>query len=347
MPLQNGYAVLKGIVIDSQPATGNSPHYQVRLVDDAFNYRISINVRSKYYPQELEFVTLPSFQHPILEKLAELPLGVTRLGSTAQERKNSGIALDFIRMNLFDRNQMRPIPISLPGPDNDLNEVIGDYVEYAMGDEANRIYAFGEPWHEPTKPDTYFGFLPGNGIHDIHMNQGNLIDQHKHENGVYQDGGLIFYFAAEDRYVGYFTKFQSQTWHTADETGHPLSGTGEPLPGPEPGPAPDPDYQVRIIAAMVNPIGPAPEQETVTLLNTTAGPISLNGWKLADKAKNKMPLSGTVAAGGALLVNVRVPVLLGNQGGIITLLNASGLKVHGVSYTKAQAKKEGETIVFC
>jgi uncharacterized protein YukJ len=346
MPLPKGYAVLKGIAIDSQPATGSSPHYQVRVVDDSFNYRISINVRSKYHPRELEFVILPNFQHPLLEGLAELPLGVTRPGNTWQERKNSGIALDFIRMNLFDRSQMQPIPIFLPGPDNDLNEKIDAYVGYAMGDEDNRIYAFGEPWHEPSKPDKYFGFLPGNGIHDIHMNQGNLIDQHKHENGVYQDGGLIFYFAAENCYVGYFTKFQSQTWHTDDETGHPLSGAGEPLPGPGPGAGSEPDHQVRIIAAMVNPIGPAPEKETVTLLNTTAQPISLNGWKLADRAKNRMPLSGTIPAGGTVLVNVKAPVQLSNQGGIITLLNARGLKVHGVSYTKAQAKEEGETIVF-
>ena len=336
MPLPKGYAILKGIIVDSQPATGSSPHYQVRVVDDTTNYRISINVRSKYHPTELEFITLPNFQHTILEKLAELPLGVTRPGTTGQERKDSGIALDFIRMNLFDRQLMQPIPTSLPGPDNDLNEKIDAYVQYAMGDEDNRIYAFGEPWHEPTKPDTYFGFLPGNGMHDIHMNQGNLIDQHKPENGVYQDGGLIFYFAAEDRYIGYFTKFQSQTWHTDDTTGHPLEG-----PGPEP------DYQIRIMAALVNPIGPAPEQETVTLLNTTAQPISLNGWSLADKAKNKMPLSGTIAAGATLLVKVQVPVQLSNQGDIITLLNANGLKVHGVSYTRAQATKEGETIVFC
>jgi uncharacterized protein YukJ len=118
MPLPKGYAVLKGIAIDSQPATGSSPHYQVRVVDDSFNYRISINVRSKYHPRELEFVILPNFQHPLLEGLAELPLGVTRPGNTWQERKNSGIALDFIRMNLFDRSQMQPIPIFLPGPDN-------------------------------------------------------------------------------------------------------------------------------------------------------------------------------------------------------------------------------------
>ena len=39
-------------------------------------------------------------------------------------------------------------------------------------------------------------------------------------------------------------------------------------------------------------------------------------------------------------------VRLGNQGGAITLLDGAGLKVSGVSYTTAQARQEGWTIVF-
>jgi hypothetical protein len=39
-------------------------------------------------------------------------------------------------------------------------------------------------------------------------------------------------------------------------------------------------------------------------------------------------------------------VQLGNKGGIITLINQEGLKVHGVSYTKEQVQREGWTVVF-
>jgi hypothetical protein len=39
-------------------------------------------------------------------------------------------------------------------------------------------------------------------------------------------------------------------------------------------------------------------------------------------------------------------VALGNRGGTITLLDASGLKVHGVSYTSDQARREGWTLTF-
>jgi hypothetical protein len=39
-------------------------------------------------------------------------------------------------------------------------------------------------------------------------------------------------------------------------------------------------------------------------------------------------------------------VPLSNDGGLITLLDAAGLKVHGVSYTKAQAARQGWTVAF-
>ena len=50
-------------------------------------------------------------------------------------------------------------------------------------------------------------------------------------------------------------------------------------------------------------------------------------------------------AGGVLKVALTAPTKLGNSGGIITLLNAQGLKVDGVSYTSAQAKREGWLVV--
>jgi uncharacterized protein YukJ len=37
-----------------------------------------------------------------------------------------------------------------------------------------------------------FGFLPGNGVHDIHMNQGNS-QQFRGDDGVWQDGGLLLH----------------------------------------------------------------------------------------------------------------------------------------------------------
>jgi hypothetical protein len=100
------------------------------------------------------------------------------------------------------------------------------------------------------------------------------------------------------------------------------------------------------VAALVNPIGPAPERETVTILNTTPQAVDLTGWAIADRLKRKHLLSGSVAAGATVVAVLSPAVQLGNQGGIITLLDTQGLKVHGVSYTREQAQREGWTIVF-
>lgn len=342
MPLKE-YGVLKGRPIGRRLAVTVNAHYQVHLVDDNTDYRIAVNVRSKLKPSELEYLVDEQFTHPITTGLLDLPLGFNLLGS-----KPGGLALDFIRGNLFDRKQMIPLAFDVPGPDNDLNDKLDKHIQRALSDEEALVYAFGERWGpEPSIKDKIFGFLPGNGIHDIHMNQGNA-DKFRQDNGVWQDGALLIHFPSEDRWVGIFLKFQSQTWHTDDRTGHQIKAISVPGgPEREPGETPqEPDFIVRIIAALVNPIGQAPESETATLINTSSQPVNLAGWAIADRLKNKHVLTGTLAPGATLTIALPQKVQLGNQGGIITLLNDQGLKVHGVSYTKQQAQREGWTIVF-
>jgi uncharacterized protein YukJ len=349
MPLQN-YSLLKGTIVDCQPAKSNSPHYQIKVVDDTTEYRIAVNVRSDLNPPNLQFIMFTDFHHPITDALAEVPVGMHLLPADPAKRRDSGVCLDFLRMNLFNRADMKIIPPIQPGPDGDLNDKIDQYAQAVRGDENNRVYAFGDRWGPENKRDPYFGFAPGNGIHDIHYNQGNDGDYLK-DNGTYQDGGLLLYFAAENKYVAYFTKFQSQAWNTDEKTGNPIGGNNEtPVPAPAPGPGGSPSQggpRVRIVAAMVHPqpAGGA-EKETVTLLNATAQDQDLTGWSLLDKADRVTPLSGKLAAGGTVIVTVKPPMILGHRGGTITLLDKNGLKVHGVAYTREQAGAVGETIVF-
>jgi uncharacterized protein YukJ len=328
MPIKP-YGVLKGRAIDAKPeADDDTPHYQIRVVAQT-HYRTAVNVKSQQAPSELLYLIEDNFRHPLTTQLLDLSHGFTVLESTP-----GGLALDFIRGNLFDRLAMRPLPFNLPGPDNDLNERIDHYVQRAIRDPQALVYAFGERWGpEANTSDKVFHFRPGNGIHNIHMNQGN-VGRFVADDGVWQDGALLFHFPTEQRWVALFLAFQSQAWHTDDHTGHAL-----PV-------MPEPDYALRIVAALVNPIGAAPERETVTILNTTPQAMDLTGWAIADRLKRKHLLSGSIAPGAVAVVVLSPEVQLGNQGGIITLLNAQGLKVHGVSYTKEQAQREGWTIVF-
>ena len=98
---------------------------------------------------------------------------------------------------------------------------------------------------------------------------------------------------------------------------------------------------------MVNPVGGAPERETVLLLNASPRAIDLTGWKLADRMKQTCTLPpGPLAAGQVLSVTLSNGVALGNKGGSITLLDRAGLKVAGVAYTAEQAREEGWTLTF-
>ena len=335
MPLEH-YGVLKGSVVEARrEEDADTPHYQVHVNADGTSYRIAVNVKSQMSPSELLFLVDDRFQHPLTAGLPGLPHGFTEL-----QREPGSLALDFIRGNLFDRLRLRPLPPNLPGPDNDLSDRVEHFVARASQEDDSEVYAFGERWGpEEDKPDKIFGFLPGNGIHDIHMNQGN-DPQFAHDDGVWQDGALVFRFPSTDQWVALFLAFQSQAWHTDDNTGHAITE-----PGHVPGPA-EPDRVVRIVGALVNPIGPAPEAESITLLNASPEPVELAAWEIADRLKNKQSLTGTIAAGDTLTVPVQPPVQLGNRGGIITLLDDQGLKVDGVSYTEQQAQREGWTLVF-
>jgi uncharacterized protein YukJ len=335
MPLAR-YGVLAGRVIDRRAEGGtDSPHYQIHLRGGDADFRVAVNVLSQLHPSELLYLADEAFGHPVVQELPGLAEGFTLLPS-----QPGGLALDFIRANLFDRTMMRPVPATAPGPDNDLADKLDHFVERAAADPAARVYAFGQRWGpEASTRDKVFGFLPGNGVHDIHMNQGNS-QQFRRDDGVWQDGGLLLHYPGQDQWVAIFLAFQSQAWHTDDQTGHAI-------PTPDPGEPGAPDHTVRIVAALVNPTGPAPEAETVTLLNASPQDIDLAGWSILDRDKRRLVLDASaLAAGDTIRVPLRAPVALGNRGGLISLLDPDGLKVDGVAYTKGQAEREGWSLVF-
>jgi len=343
MPIAK-YGLLVGRPLHGVPGRGSNAHYQVHVVDDVTEYRIAVNVQSQMAPSEVEYLVDDDFRHPITASLRNRTPGFYRLGSQPTDG-----GLDYIRGNLFDPTRMRPLPMNLPGPDDDLNDQVDRVVQAAIAEEDALIYAFGQRWGpEDGTRDKIFGFLPGNGIHDIHMNQGNS-GQFVNDDGVWQDGGLLFYFPSTDRWTAVFLKFQSQSWHTDDATGHTIA-TPPPVtpPGPQPPspPAGDPDVRVRIIAALINPTGGDQGKETVTLLNVADADQALAGWAIANRTKAKFKLTGSIRAGGTLTVTLPIDVPLSNDGGLITLLDAKGLKVDGVSYTKAQVARQGWTVVF-
>jgi uncharacterized protein YukJ len=339
MPIAH-YGVLKGRPIRTLQGSGQQPHYQVQVIDEDTDYRIAINVKSQQSPSDLLYLVASDFHHPLLDKLDPLPLGFSAVPS-----KPGGIALDFIRANLFDPRDMKPLPPTVPGPDNDLNERLDAVISRAVADEEALVYAFGQRWGPEKKKDQYFGFKPGNGIHDIHMNQGN-VGQFTKDNGVWQDGGLLVQFrGAQPTWTGVFLAFQSQSWHTNDQTGQPLvqRAFGEPLAAVAGSLASMPyDAALQIVAALVKPEAHA--AQTVTLLNRSPEPVDLDGWSLVNSIKKRYALEGIIRAGNTHVVPLGHNAFLSPDGDWLTLLDPNGLKVTGTAFTLTDAEPTGWTI---
>ena len=79
-----------------------------------------------------------------------------------------------------------------------------------------------------------------------------------------------------------------------------------------------------------------------------AGPSPHDQVHLVDEQRDyriAMP-DGLVRIVAALVNDTRSPERETNQGGLLTLLNDQGLKVHGVSYSREQARRPGWSLVF-
>lgn len=215
MTLAN-YGVLKGTVI-GHLRDADDDHYQILVKSGKEFSRVAINVKSAapHAPSTVLFTSLNLLPKAYTDKLRALPLGYTKLSSQPH-----GVALDFLRSQLIKPASMKPLPPDLPGKDNDLKDLLESAVVKAMRPAGAVLYALGARWGpEEGKPDQYFHFSPGRGIHDIHMNQGNS-GSYKKDNGIFQDGALILSYP-NGAWIGVFLAFQSQSFKT-DDHGNPV-----------------------------------------------------------------------------------------------------------------------------
>jgi uncharacterized protein YukJ len=350
------YGVLRAEILDRRHAVPENPHYQIHAHDGDGDWRVSVNVRSQDR-SDLMVVVDDDFCHPILEDLLELKPGWHRLPT-----KPGGIALDYIRGNLVDPAQMRTMPFFLPGPSNDLNEVLDSLVTRLRADRQAGLFAFGERWGPENHPDKIFGFLPGSGVHDVHMNQGNER-RRAGSDGTWQDGALLFHYPGANRWVGVFLAFQSQSWQTDDHTGHRLPGAGASIHsvrrggrirlGTESTTIPDtaPPLRLkdvgilRIVAYIPSPQPSAPAQ--IILLNVSPQPIDLEGWQVMDETKTTVALGGTALAGGVITLKLPDDFQLDKERGwTLTILDREGMRVDGVRCSRGDLAREGWAVLF-
>ncbi|MFI5492320.1 lamin tail domain-containing protein [Actinoplanes sp. NPDC051859] len=102
---------------------------------------------------------------------------------------------------------------------------------------------------------------------------------------------------------------------------------------------------VVIVAALPDPGGTDRGNERLTLLNTTAADIGLDGWALRDRNGHTHRLAGTLGGGAVVQIVAAGTFALGNTGGTITLIDDRGVPVDEVRYRAGQVKR-GRTIAF-
>ena len=92
-----------------------------------------------------------------------------------------------------------------------LKNAVITLLNMTIADKDGVIYAFGSAFSDSGKVD---------GIHDIHMNQGNPLNNHGGDNGVWQDGALFINLPAKKTWTAVFIAFQTESWKT-DSSGNP------------------------------------------------------------------------------------------------------------------------------
>ncbi len=328
MPLKN-YQLIVGKPIDWALDDDDSPHVEVLLDVAGEKFRAAINVRSKIPPHTLLFKRLTPFDHTLTTSLAPLDAGVYDL-----KGDHANLALDYVRNGIVHRDDMEELPYSIDGPNNDLKDKLVPAVEAAIASSNSSFYFFGETWGpEVGRPDKYFHFTPGRGIHDIHMNQGSQ-GSFAWTNDINQDGALII--RQDDVWTAIFLAFSTQSW-TTDEQGNPKGEPGTPVDSP-----------VRIIAALVNPFNPEPGKESVTLFNTSDKNIRLDGWKLQDGNNRSEKLDGIdIGAGDALRVRLsgQSMILKNKDGGRIRLISPDDILLQEIIYRKEDVRREGWSLL--
>lgn len=336
----------------------NTPHLQIRIIDGSNEkWRIAVNVLSSDKSFLIFHRAEPLQSHPLLSELTKVRSGFTVLPESFRSTTTS---LDYFRAPLFDWSTGIAIPSAGPGGDDDLQDVLTAYLK-SLKEKGGEIFAFGAKFPAPDNAfkeypiDREFGTKQG--IHNIHMNQGNPSGQYAKDNGIFQDGGLILKFP--DRFVGFFLRFRTE-WLPTNDNGNRLPNAKEIPPGgsieppvqpPVTPPVPPSDVAnpiVYIERVLVNPSGDDVGKEVVVIGNTTTSAVDLTGWRLIDKGNHVEKISSLqLPPGESRLVKLSgTGVQLGNKGGTIRLEDKSGTQVHAVSYSEGDAKVENRYIRF-
>jgi uncharacterized protein YukJ len=224
MPIAN-YSVLAGRPTAGKVVSGASAHYQITMQAGGRTFTVAVNIQS-VDGSEVLYAIEEGFTPPDLAGLTALPMGMTTLKSEA-----GGLALDYVRSTVGDASMITKAQMTLLPEQSEkakgssaeaeaiqrakakaLENAVITLLNMTIADKDGVIYAFGSAYADGGKVD---------GIHDIHMNQGNPANNHGGDNGVWQDGALFISLPSKGTWTAVFIAFQTESWST-DSVGDPV-----------------------------------------------------------------------------------------------------------------------------
>jgi uncharacterized protein YukJ len=221
MPITN-YSVLVGDPTVGKVVTGSSTHYQITMQANGGPFTVAVNIQS-VDGSDVLYAIEEKFTPPDQAGLLALPTGMTALKSAP-----GGLALDYVRSTvngqpMITLQQMTLLPQLVSKGSEDermmnrvrasaLQNAVVTLLNMTIADKDGTIYAFGSAYADSGRVD---------GIHDIHMNQGNPVNNHGGDNGVWQDGALLIHLPSKATWTAVFIAFQTQSWNT-DSAGNPV-----------------------------------------------------------------------------------------------------------------------------
>jgi uncharacterized protein YukJ len=93
-------------------------------------------------------------------------------------------------------------------------------LQQQLSSKPQKLFVFGEPFTDAA-PVTENGVRAQNGMHNVHMNQGDpakSVDgrDHQADDGIWQDGATVF-LNADGSLTAFCSKFIGQTFKTNDQ----------------------------------------------------------------------------------------------------------------------------------
>ena len=212
MPIAS-YSVLTGLPTAGKVVTSASTHYQITIQATGGPFTAAVNTESTY-GSEVLYTIVNNFTPPNAAGLQALASGMHALKSV-----QGSLALDFVREQIAGKPMVTLSEMTLLPQMEDRNDhatplanAVDTLLNQAIA-EKGTLYVFGSAYADSGKVD---------GIHNIHMNQGNPKGSFYKDNGAWQDGAIFLYLPSSRVWTAIFIAFQTESWDT-NSAGDPVA----------------------------------------------------------------------------------------------------------------------------